>query len=78
MIAFNCKYDIFVVNRYAVTYHSKMICTNNEAFIGSENLSEVSLMDNREMGLILHNQDNLQVLRDTFNQDWGNSAPLSQ
>lgn len=58
--------------------HAKMICTNNEAFIGSENLSEVSLMDNREMGLILHNSGNLQVLRDTFARDWENSAPLSQ
>lgn len=52
-----------------VYLHAKMIVGNRLAFIGSENFTEVSLNDNREMGVLLNGSD-LGKLQAQFNKDW--------
>ncbi|OFC61984.1 GTP-binding protein, partial [Acidithiobacillus caldus] len=49
--------------------HAKMIVGNRLAFIGSENFTQTSLEDNREMGLLLNGSD-LGKLKAQFNRDW--------
>ncbi|WP_312283433.1 phospholipase D-like domain-containing protein [Candidatus Igneacidithiobacillus taiwanensis] len=49
--------------------HAKMIVGNRLAFIGSENFTQTSLEDNREMGLLLNGAD-LEKLKAQFNRDW--------
>ncbi|MGK9452804.1 phospholipase D-like domain-containing protein [Acidithiobacillus caldus] len=49
--------------------HAKMIVGNHLAFIGSENFTQTSLEDNREMGLWLNGSD-LARLRAQFDRDW--------
>jgi len=49
--------------------HAKMIVGNSLAFIGSENFTQTSLENNREMGLLLNGSD-LRKLQAQFNQDW--------
>lgn len=49
--------------------HAKMIVGGSLAFVGSENFTETSLEDNREMGLLLDGQD-LGKLRAQFEKDW--------
>ena len=48
--------------------HAKMIVSNSEAFVGSENFSRTSLA-NREMGLLLGGRD-IGELQTQFNRDW--------
>ena len=49
--------------------HAKMIVSNSEAFVGSENFSQTSLELNREMGLLLGGRD-IGELQAQFNRDW--------
>lgn len=49
--------------------HAKMIVGRSLAFIGSENFTQTSLEDNREMGLVL-NGDDITKLQAQFNRDW--------
>lgn len=49
--------------------HAKMIVGNALAYVGSINISDVSLDHNREMGLLLNGAD-LGKLKAQFNQDW--------
>jgi len=49
--------------------HAKMIVGRSLAFIGSENFTQTSLQDNREMGLVL-NGDDITKLQAQFNRDW--------
>jgi phosphatidylserine/phosphatidylglycerophosphate/cardiolipin synthase-like enzyme len=49
--------------------HAKMIVGRSLAFIGSENFTQTSLQDSREMGLLLNGED-LPKLKAQFNQDW--------
>ncbi len=49
--------------------HAKMIVGNGLAFIGSENISDISLDHNREMGLLLNGSD-LNKLQAQFDRDW--------
>ena len=53
--------------------HSKMIVGGSLAFIGSENFTQASLEDNREMGLLL-NGSNIGKLQAQFNQDWARAG----
>ncbi len=56
--------------------HAKMIIADNDrAFIGSENFSETSLDENRELGIIISRPDIIQSLRATFDADWAGAAP---
>lgn len=50
--------------------HAKMICGEHLAFIGSENFTQVSLENNREMGVLLHGSSNLNKLHTQFDRDW--------
>lgn len=52
-----------------VYMHAKMIVGNRLAFIGSENFTQTSLEDNREMGLLLNGAD-LGKLQAQFDRDW--------
>lgn len=56
-----------------VYMHAKMIVGNRLAFIGSENFTEVSLNDNREMGVLLNGSD-LGKLQAQFNKDWARAG----
>lgn len=49
--------------------HAKMVAGSSLAFIGSENFTQTSLEDNREMGVVLNGRD-LEALRAQFAQDW--------
>ncbi|MEY2342108.1 phospholipase D-like domain-containing protein [Acidithiobacillus sp. IBUN Pt1247-S3] len=49
--------------------HAKMIVGNSLAFVGSENFTQTSLEDNREMGLLLNGSD-IGKLQAQFAKDW--------
>ena len=54
--------------------HAKIIVVDgHEAFVGSENISSYSLDQNRELGIIVSDQDVLNTLEQTFQGDWGDS-----
>ena len=53
--------------------HAKMVVGERLAFIGSENFTETSLQDNREMGLILNGSD-LGKLKAQFDRDWARAG----
>lgn len=54
--------------------HAKIIVADGQtAFVGSENISTASLDNNRELGLIVSDQNVLNKLQQTFQQDWGES-----
>lgn len=51
--------------------HAKTIIVDGQqAFIGSENISAASLDHNRELGVIVSDQNVLNTLQKTFQQDW--------
>jgi phosphatidylserine/phosphatidylglycerophosphate/cardiolipin synthase-like enzyme len=51
--------------------HAKMFLVDAQrAFIGSENVSDNSLNNNRELGIIFDQADAVQVVRQTFERDW--------
>lgn len=56
--------------------HIKLIATNRYAFIGSENFSYTSLMENREVGIILRRPAYVLRLRVMFNQDFHRAQPI--
>jgi phosphatidylserine/phosphatidylglycerophosphate/cardiolipin synthase-like enzyme len=56
--------------------HAKVLVTPTTAFLGSQNLSPVSLQDNREMGLIVTGSSRAQ-LATWFDQWWVRAAPWS-
>ncbi|WP_215844012.1 phospholipase D-like domain-containing protein [Acidithiobacillus montserratensis] len=53
--------------------HAKMIVGSRLAFIGSENFTQTSLEDNREMGLLLNGAD-IQKLQAQFDRDWARAG----
>lgn len=59
--------------------HAKLICTADEAFIGSENFSysSLSVSGNREVGVMLHNAMAIHRLQAQFRHDWIRSRPLT-
>ncbi|WP_082344028.1 phospholipase D-like domain-containing protein [Sulfobacillus thermosulfidooxidans] len=54
--------------------HAKTLITPTQAFLGSQNLSAVSLQDNREMGLIVSGTDR-QHLAAWFQHNWHQATP---
>ena len=51
--------------------HAKMfLIDGTRGFVGSENVSDNSLNNNRELGIIFDQADAIQVLRQTFEKDW--------
>ncbi len=58
--------------------HAKIIVADGQkAFVGSENISTASLERNRELGIIVSDQNVLTILQQTFQQDWGDSQSAS-
>ena len=56
--------------------HAKLILTRTCAFIGSQNLTRTSLVDNREVGILIRAPGLLARLRRQFAKDWERSKPL--
>jgi cardiolipin synthase A/B len=57
--------------------HAKIIIVDGQqAFVGSENISPASLDQNRELGVIVSDQNVLNTLQQTFQQDWGVSQAV--
>jgi cardiolipin synthase len=51
--------------------HAKVIVADHRrAFVGSENISTVSLNENREMGIVLQDSPSITVLSSQFSADW--------
>jgi cardiolipin synthase len=58
--------------------HAKIIIVDGQkAFVGSENISKASLDSNRELGIIVSDQNALNTLQQTFQQDWNDSQAAS-
>lgn len=54
--------------------HAKiMIIDGKTAFVGSENISTQSLDKNRELGIIISDNNVITTLQQTFQKDWGDS-----
>jgi len=54
--------------------HAKIIIVDGQrAFVGSENISTSSLEKNRELGILVSDQNALGTLQQTFQQDWNAS-----
>lgn len=52
--------------------HAKMfLIDGRRAFIGSENVSDNSLDNNRELGIIFDQADAVEIVKRTFERDWG-------
>jgi cardiolipin synthase A/B len=57
--------------------HAKIIVVDGQqAFVGSENISTASLNNNRELGVIVSDQNVLSTLQQTFQQDWAASQTV--
>jgi len=58
-------------SKHSLYIHAKMILVDGQvAFIGSENFSHTSLLDNRELGLFISKQSVLVQLESIFQKDW--------
>ena len=58
--------------------HGKTIIVDNRnAYIGSINFSSQSLDENRELGIILSDENALTMLENTFEHDWSNAQPVN-
>ncbi len=57
--------------------HAKIIIVDgHKAFVGSENISTSSLDKNRELGIVVADQNVLSTLQQTFQQDWSISKSV--
>ena len=54
-----------------------ILSDDDKAYVGSINFSTQSMDQNRELGIILTQPDDLQILKTTFENDW-NRATLFQ
>ena len=58
--------------------HAKIIIVDGQrAFVGSENISTASLEQNRELGILVSDQNVLGTLQQTFQQDWNASHNIA-
>jgi phosphatidylserine/phosphatidylglycerophosphate/cardiolipin synthase-like enzyme len=55
--------------------HAKVFCGKQVCFIGSENLSDISMNHNRELGIILNGKD-VKLLEEQFTTEWADSQPF--
>jgi phosphatidylserine/phosphatidylglycerophosphate/cardiolipin synthase-like enzyme len=57
--------------------HAKMmVADGTRAYVGSENFSSQSLDSNRELGLLMSDQNVLSTLEQTFQSDWSVSQSV--
>ena len=61
--------QVRLLSKKPLYMHAKMIAGKALAFIGSENFTQTSLEDNREMGLLLDGRD-IEDLQAQFDRDW--------
>ncbi|MBU2859757.1 GTP-binding protein, partial [Acidithiobacillus ferrooxidans] len=61
--------QVRLLSKKPLYMHAKMIAGKALAFIGSENFTQTSLEDNREMGLLLNGSD-IGKLQAQFDRDW--------
>jgi phosphatidylserine/phosphatidylglycerophosphate/cardiolipin synthase-like enzyme len=54
----------------AYSHAKAIIIDGTSAFVGSQNLTQTSLDKNRELGMILTDQPNLDRLAHVFESDW--------
>jgi cardiolipin synthase len=55
--------------------HAKIIVVDGKkAFVGSVNISKNSLDNNRELGILVSDQQVIQTLEQTFAKDWVKAA----
>ena len=57
--------------------HAKMILTPTRTFLGSENFSDESLFDNRELGIVLSTPSITASLHHTFDTDYAGAQPFT-
>jgi cardiolipin synthase len=57
--------------------HAKVILTSTRAFLGSENFSDGSLFDNRELGIVLSTASIIASLHHTFGADYAGAHPFT-
>jgi phosphatidylserine/phosphatidylglycerophosphate/cardiolipin synthase-like enzyme len=63
--------------RYAPHVHVKAVTVDGKAaYVGSENLSYTSLAKNREIGLVVLEQQNVDTIKATFEKDWATATPF--
>jgi phosphatidylserine/phosphatidylglycerophosphate/cardiolipin synthase-like enzyme len=75
--AFFARRGIPVRSMVSPAVHVKAILVDgNRAFLGSENLSENSLSNNREIGLITLEPPVLATMAATFVKDWASATPF--
>lgn len=56
--------------------HAKILVVDKtQAFVGSENISTASLDKNRELGILVSDQQVLATLQQTFQEDWESALP---
>jgi cardiolipin synthase len=66
--------NVQVKEDHQLYMHAKIIIVDGQkAFVGSENISRASLDSNRELGIIVSDQNALNTLQQTFQQDWSAS-----
>ena len=70
--------DIQVEEDPHLYMHAKIIIVDGQkAFVGSENISTASLEQNRELGILVADQNVLSTLQQTFQQDWSDSRSVA-
>jgi cardiolipin synthase A/B len=75
--AFLAEHGIATRHLKVPSVHTKAILVDAEvAYVGSINLSATSLTRNREVGLLVTEQENVATLRATFEDDWQNATPF--
>lgn len=58
--------------------HAKLILIDDtKAYVGSVNLSTQSMNENRELGIMLSENDSIQMLDSTFESDWNKAKDLN-
>ena len=64
--------------KYAVQQfylHAKLLIADGVAFVGSENMSTTSMTQNREMGALVFEPDQVAVIQQQFDADWAITTP---
>ena len=65
--------QVRLLSKKPLYMHAKMIAGKSLAFIGSENFTQTSLENNREMGLLLNGSD-IGKLQAQFDKDWARAG----
>lgn len=61
--------------RNPYVHGKEVVIDGREAFVGSENFSESSLDENREVGLLIEDSATVQRVEETFHRDWEDGKP---